>query len=36
VQKECEKPYLTIETDYTENDVEQIRVRIQAFLEMVS
>lgn len=35
VQKKCEKPYTIIETDYTENDIEQIRVRIQAFLEMI-
>jgi benzoyl-CoA reductase/2-hydroxyglutaryl-CoA dehydratase subunit BcrC/BadD/HgdB len=28
------KPYIQIETDYSENDVQQIRVRIQAFLEL--
>lgn len=35
VNEECQKPYIQIETDYTENDLEQIRVRIEAFLEMI-
>jgi benzoyl-CoA reductase/2-hydroxyglutaryl-CoA dehydratase subunit BcrC/BadD/HgdB len=29
------KPYIQIETDYSENDIQQIRVRIQAFLELM-
>ena len=28
-------PYLHIETDYSESDTEQLRVRIEAFLEMI-
>lgn len=28
-------PYIQIETDYSENDIQQIRVRIQAFLELM-
>lgn len=28
-------PYLHLETDYSESDTEQLRVRIEAFLEMV-
>ena len=28
-------PFLQIETDYSQNDVEQIRTRVQAFLEMM-
>ena len=28
-------PFLQIETDYSQNDVEQIRTRVQAFLEML-
>jgi benzoyl-CoA reductase/2-hydroxyglutaryl-CoA dehydratase subunit BcrC/BadD/HgdB len=28
-------PMLTIETDYSTEDVEQIRTRIEAFLEMI-
>ena len=28
-------PYLHIETDYSTSDTEQLRVRIEAFLEMV-
>ncbi|MCG8619892.1 MAG: 2-hydroxyacyl-CoA dehydratase family protein [Desulfobacterales bacterium] len=28
-------PYLHIETDYAESDTEQLRVRIEAFLEMI-
>ncbi len=30
------RPYIQIETDYSENDIQQIRVRIQAFLELLS
>ncbi|HPS87581.1 MAG TPA: double-cubane-cluster-containing anaerobic reductase [Spirochaetota bacterium] len=29
------RPYIQIETDYSENDIQQIRVRIQAFLELM-
>ncbi len=29
------KPYIQIETDYSENDIQQIKVRIQAFLELM-
>ncbi len=29
-------PFLQIETDYSESDTEQLRVRIEAFLEMIS
>ena len=29
-------PYISLETDYTDNDAEQLRTRIEAFLEMVS
>jgi benzoyl-CoA reductase/2-hydroxyglutaryl-CoA dehydratase subunit BcrC/BadD/HgdB len=28
-------PMLTIETDYSQEDVEQIRIRVEAFLEMI-
>jgi len=28
-------PYLHLETDYSESDTEQLRVRIEAFLEMM-
>ncbi|MGI6711392.1 MAG: double-cubane-cluster-containing anaerobic reductase [Bacillota bacterium] len=35
VHEECRKKYLQIETDYSENDREQIRVRIEAFLELM-
>jgi benzoyl-CoA reductase/2-hydroxyglutaryl-CoA dehydratase subunit BcrC/BadD/HgdB len=39
VQKQVEDkyqlPYLHLETDYSESDTEQIRVRIEAFLEMI-
>ena len=36
VNEQCQRPYLHIETDYAESDLEQIRVRIEAFLEMIS
>lgn len=35
VQKEKDMPYLHIETDYSDADTEQLRVRIEAFLEMI-
>ena len=34
VQEERGLPYLALETDYSEADAEQLRVRIEAFLEM--
>jgi len=39
IEKALEKmkiPILNIETDYSQEDVEQIRTRVEAFLEMVS
>ncbi len=35
VQNELNLPYMHLETDYSESDVEQLRVRVQAFLELV-
>lgn len=35
INKECEVPTLHLETDYAESDTEQLRVRIDAFLEML-
>jgi len=35
VNGHCKLPYLHIETDYSESDTEQLRVRIEAFLEMI-
>ncbi len=35
VSDRFELPYLHIETDYSESDTEQLRVRVEAFLEMV-
>jgi benzoyl-CoA reductase/2-hydroxyglutaryl-CoA dehydratase subunit BcrC/BadD/HgdB len=35
VQEDFNLPFLHIETDYSESDTEQLRVRIQAFLEMI-
>ncbi|AEG61014.1 double-cubane-cluster-containing anaerobic reductase [Desulforamulus ruminis] len=35
VQGKLNLPYLHLETDYSESDVEQIRVRVQAFLELI-
>lgn len=35
VQNELKLPYMHLETDYSESDVEQLRVRVQAFLELV-
>ena len=29
------RPYLHLETDYAEHDTEQLKTRIEAFLEMV-
>ncbi len=35
VQDDHALPYLHLETDYSESDTEQLRVRIEAFLEMM-
>lgn len=35
VTKEFDLPYLHLETDYSESDTEQIRIRIEAFIEMI-
>ncbi|MDL2330247.1 2-hydroxyacyl-CoA dehydratase family protein [Desulfosarcina sp. OttesenSCG-928-A07] len=35
VQDQLSLPYLQLETDYSEGDTEQLRVRIEAFLEIV-
>ena len=35
VQDNFGLPFLHIETDYSESDTEQLRVRIQAFIEMI-
>ena len=36
VQKQLHLPYLQINTDYSPSDTEQIKVRVEAFLEMVA
>lgn len=36
LQEKKNLPFLQIETDYSESDVEQLKVRIEAFLEMIS
>ncbi len=36
VQETADVPFLQIETDYSESDTEQLKVRIEAFLEMIS
>lgn len=35
VQDKLHKPCLQIETDYSETDTEQLKVRIEAFMEMI-
>ncbi|MRR06765.1 MAG: 2-hydroxyacyl-CoA dehydratase, partial [Deltaproteobacteria bacterium] len=35
VQETSNVPFLQIETDYSESDTEQLKVRIEAFLEMI-
>ncbi len=35
VVENLKKPFLQLETDYSESDVEQLKVRIEAFLEMI-
>ncbi len=34
VEEELELPFLHIETDYSESDIEQLRTRIEAFVEL--
>jgi benzoyl-CoA reductase/2-hydroxyglutaryl-CoA dehydratase subunit BcrC/BadD/HgdB len=36
VREQFDMPTLHLETDYAESDTEQLRVRIEAFLEMIS
>ena len=36
VETKHKKPFLKIETDYSQGDVEQIRTRVEAVLETVS
>jgi benzoyl-CoA reductase/2-hydroxyglutaryl-CoA dehydratase subunit BcrC/BadD/HgdB len=36
VQEKCGRPYIQIRTDYSQNDREQIRTRIEAFLEILT
>lgn len=36
LQQKRRLPFLQIETDYSESDVEQLKVRIEAFLEMIN
>ncbi|MHB8074515.1 double-cubane-cluster-containing anaerobic reductase [Desulfosporosinus fructosivorans] len=36
LQEKRSRPFLQIETDYSESDVEQLKVRIEAFLEMIN
>lgn len=36
IQETSNVPFLQIETDYSESDTEQLKVRIEAFLEMIS
>lgn len=36
LQQKRSLPFLQIETDYSESDVEQLKVRIEAFLEMIN
>ena len=35
VQESLQLPFLQIETDYSETDTEQLKVRIEAFIEML-
>lgn len=35
IQETNSLPFLQVETDYSESDVEQLKVRIEAFLEMI-
>ncbi|WP_418716688.1 2-hydroxyacyl-CoA dehydratase, partial [Bilophila wadsworthia] len=36
VREELDLPFLQIVTDYSEADTEQLKVRIEAFLEMLN
>jgi len=36
VQETADVPFLQIETDYSESDTDHLKVRIEAFLEMIS
>lgn len=36
IQDTKQLPFLQIETDYSESDIEQLKVRIEAFLEMIA
>lgn len=36
VENELQKPFLHIETDYSEFDTEQLKTRIEAFIELIS
>lgn len=36
VQEQLSRPFLQIETDYSESDTEQLKVRIEAFLEILA
>jgi len=36
IQKELNLPFLQIETDYSESDSEQLKLRLEAFLELLS
>lgn len=36
VENELQKPFLHIETDYSESDTEQLKTRIEAFIELIS
>ena len=33
--REMEIPVIRVETDYNEEDVEQMRIRLEAFIEMI-
>jgi benzoyl-CoA reductase/2-hydroxyglutaryl-CoA dehydratase subunit BcrC/BadD/HgdB len=35
VETELKKPFLHIETDYSESDTEQLRTRIEALIELI-
>jgi benzoyl-CoA reductase/2-hydroxyglutaryl-CoA dehydratase subunit BcrC/BadD/HgdB len=35
IQEKHNLPFMQIETDYSESDTEQLKVRIEAFLEML-
>jgi benzoyl-CoA reductase/2-hydroxyglutaryl-CoA dehydratase subunit BcrC/BadD/HgdB len=36
IQEHTKAHFMQIETDYSESDTEQLKVRIEAFLEMIS